>query len=310
MLIISTSEKYGRKVVLLGRSMNNYIDIAVKLGYVRPKVGTLISMEDAAKLPDDQVTICCTGAQGERYAALMRIVTGESKDTSLKSTDNIIFSSSVIPGNERAVQGLFDLITQQGARIHHYKESEIHAGGHAKEEDTKKMITLLKPEYYIPIYGYPHMLRGNARNAYDLGFDTKHVPILRNGKLLEFTRETMRETDQYIQKKLITVDGRMVGYTTEKELHDRYQIASQGVLVVGISKKSSGFTIKYDTVGLPRIADVPGLERSLDGCVRSILQDLSGFKDADSFSQYVERKVCDVMLHETGKEPKVVVVVQ
>jgi ribonuclease J len=104
MLIIATAEKYNRKIVLLGRSMNNYIDIAIKLGYVRPQPGTIISMEDAAKLPDNQVTICCTGAQGERYAALMRIVTGESRETTLKSDDTIIFSSSVIPGNERAVQ--------------------------------------------------------------------------------------------------------------------------------------------------------------------------------------------------------------
>ncbi len=310
MLIISTSEKYGRKVVLLGRSMNNYIDIAIKLGYVRPKQGTIISMEDAAKLPDNEVTICCTGAQGERYAALMRIVTGESRETTLKSDDSIIFSSSVIPGNERAVQGLFDLITQQGPRIHHYKESEIHAGWHAKEEDTKKMITMLQPEYYIPIYGFPHMLRGNARNAYDLGYTKDKVPILRNGKLLEFTKDTMRETDEYVSKKLITVDGRMVGYTTERELHDRYQISSQGVLVIGISKKPSGFTIKYETVGLPPVNSVPGLERSLDGVIRNILQDLSSFKDAEAFSLYVERKACDVMLHEIGKEPKVTVIVQ
>jgi ribonuclease J len=128
MLIISTAEKYKRKVVLLGRSMNNYVDIAIKLGYVRPKAGTIISMDEAAKLPDSEVTICCTGAQGERYAALMRIVTGESRETTLKSDDTIIFSSSVIPGNERAVQGLFDLISQQGPKVHHYKESEIHAG--------------------------------------------------------------------------------------------------------------------------------------------------------------------------------------
>ncbi len=104
MLIIATAEKFSRKVVLLGRSMNNYVDIAIKLGYMRPKPGTIISMEDASRLPDDQVTICCTGAQGERYAALMRIVTGESRDTDLKSTDTVVFSSSVIPGNERAVQ--------------------------------------------------------------------------------------------------------------------------------------------------------------------------------------------------------------
>ncbi len=310
MLIISTSEKYGRKVVLLGRSMNNYIDIAIKLGYVRPKPGTIITMEEAAKLPDNQITICCTGAQWERYAALMRIVTGESRETTLKSDDSIIFSSSVIPGNERAVQWLFDLITQQGPRIHHYKESEIHAGWHAKEEDTKKMITLLSPEYYIPIYGFPHMLRGNARNAYDLGYAKSKVPILRNGKILEFTKETMRETDEYTSKKLITIDGRMVGYTTERELHDRYQISGQGVLVIGISKKSGGFTIKYETVWLPMVANVPGLERALDGVIKNILKDLSTFKDATSFSDHVERKACDVMLYEIGKEPKVVVIVQ
>lgn len=310
MLIIATSEKFNRKVVLLGRSMNNYIDIAIKLGYVRPKAGTIISMADAAKLPDDQVTICCTGAQGERYAALMRIVTGESKDTTLKPTDAIIFSSSVIPGNERAVQWLFDLITQQGPKIHHYKESEIHAGWHAKEEDTKKMITMLNPEFYIPIYGFPHMLRGNARNAYDLGYAKDHVPVLRNGKILEFTKDSMRETDQYVSKKLITIDGRMVWYTTELELHDRYQISSQWVLVVAISKKASGYNIKYDVVGLPLVSDIPGLENSLDNAIRTILKDLSGFKDAQAFTDYVSRKVVDLMLHETGKEPKVVVVVQ
>lgn len=295
----------------MGRSMNNYIDIAIKLGYVRPKPGTIISMADANKLPDNQVTICCTGAQGERYAALMRIVTGESHDTHLKADDTIIFSSSVIPGNERAVQGLFDLITQQGPRIHHYKESDIHAGGHAKEEDTKKMIRLINPKYYVPIYGYPHMLRGNARNAYEMGYDKKSVPILKNGKILEFSADgSMRETDQYVSKKLITIDGRMVGYTGEKELHDRLQIAAQGVVVIAISKKTGGYHIKYDAVGFPAVGTVPGLERHLDEAIRHVLGDLSRFKDADAFARFLERKVGDVILRETAKEPKIVVVVQ
>jgi ribonuclease J len=310
MLIISTAEKFNRKIVLLGRSMNNYIDIAIKLGYVRPKPGTIISMEDAARLPDNQVTICCTWAQGERYAALMRIVTGESRETTLKKDDTIIFSSSVIPGNERAVQGLFDLITQQGPKIHHYKESEIHAGGHAKEEDTKKMITLLKPEYYIPIYGYTHMLRGNTRNAYDLGYAKDKVIVMKNGKILEFTEDSVRETEEYASKKLITVDGRMVGYTGEKELHDRFQISSQGVLVIGIVKKASGFAIKYETVGLPPVESLPTLEKSLDIAIKEILRDIARFKDAESFTTHVERKACDICLHEIAKEPKVVVVVQ
>ncbi len=89
------------------------------------------------------------------------------------------------------------------------------------------MISLVKPEYYIPIYGYPHMLRGNARNAYEMGYNKKKVPILRNGKLLEFTKDAMYETDQYASHELKTIDGRMVGYTGPKELHDRLQISSQ-----------------------------------------------------------------------------------
>lgn len=89
------------------------------------------------------------------------------------------------------------------------------------------MISLIKPEYYIPIYGYPHMLRGNARNAYELGYKENQVAILRNGKLLEFSKDAMYETDQYAPHDLKTIDGRMVGYTGPKELHDRYQISSQ-----------------------------------------------------------------------------------
>ena len=89
------------------------------------------------------------------------------------------------------------------------------------------MITLIKPEYYVPIYGYPHMLRGNARNAYELGYAKEKVILLKNGKILEFSKDAVRETDEYASHKLVTVDGRMVGHTAEKELHDRFQISTQ-----------------------------------------------------------------------------------
>ncbi len=236
-LIIATSEKFGRKVVLLGRGMNNYMDIALKLGYARPKPGTLITMAEADKLPDDQVTICCTGAQGERYAALMRIATGESYDTTLKPTDTVVFSSSVIPGNERSVQGLFDIIMAQGPRICQYKESRIHAGGHAQEEDTKKMIELIRPEVYVPIYGFPFMLHGNAKNATELGYKDDHILIGKNGQIFEFTTDSFKLTNMYASHRLVTVDGNMIGYTKEDTLHDRFQLSTGGAMVVSIAKK-------------------------------------------------------------------------
>jgi ribonuclease J len=215
----------------------------------------------------------------------------------------------VIPGNERAVQGLFDLISRQGPKVHHYKESEIHAGGHAREEDTKKMISLIQPQVYIPIYGFPHMLYGNARNAASLGYTPDRIALLRNGQIMEFTKDSHRITDGFIHRKLLTVDGRLVGYTGEKELHDRYQISQQGVLVISIAKKTAGFTLKYNTVGLPAIADIPGLEKELDSMLRNILIDILKYKDADALASFIERRATDLVLQQTGKEPKVVVVI-
>ncbi len=203
-----------------------------------------------------------------------------------------------------------DLISEQGATIHHYKESEIHAGGHARAEDTKKMITLIRPEYYFPIYGFPHMLYGNAKNAYALGYPKDKVKIMRNGMVVEFTKDAVHVTDMFISKKLITVDGRMVGHTNERELHDRYQIASHGVLVVGVTKKSTGYLIKYETVGLPAVSTIPKLEEALDTTIKNILHDISTFKDVASFKAYVEKRVTDSVLNTIGKEPKVIVVVQ
>jgi ribonuclease J len=310
MLIIATAEKFERKVVLLGRGMNNYMDIAFKLGYAQPKPGTIISMEEANRLPDNKVTICCTGAQGERYAALMRISTGESKDTTLRPTDTVVFSSSVIPGNERNVQGLFDLIMMQGPRIYQYKESEIHAGGHARAEDTKKMISLIRPEVYMPIYGYPHMLYGNAKNAYEMGYSKEKVIISRNGQIIEFTKDDYRMTDMFVSHRLMTVDGYMVGLTKEREIHDREQLRQNGVIAISIAKKPGEFLYQIDLAGFPRIEEFPGLEDRICNFLDDTLKnELGRFNGVQDFKEYASRKIQDFILDETGKEPIVLVIV-
>jgi ribonuclease J len=310
MLIIATAEKFDRKVVLLGRGMNNYMDIAFKLGYAKPKIGTIISMEEANRLPDNKVTICCTGAQGERYAALMRIATGESKDTNLRPTDTVVFSSSVIPGNERNVQGLFDIIMAQGPRIYQYKESEIHAGGHARAEDTKKMISLIRPEVYMPIYGYPHMIYGNAKNAYELGYTKDRVILSKNGQIIEFTKDDFRITDMFVQHRLVTVDGYMIGLTTEREIHDREQLRQNGVVAVSIAKKPGQFLFKLDLAGFPELSHFPGLEERIYDFLDGTLQnDISRFKGADDFRDFSAKKIQDFIFEETGKEPIILVLV-
>ena len=308
MVIISAAEKFNRKVVLLGRGMNNYMDIAIKLGYAQPKPGTLITMQEADRLPDEQVTICCTGAQGERYAALMRIATGESHDTGQKSTDTVVFSSSVSPGNERSVQGLFDIIAQQGPRVYQYKESEIHAGGHARAEDTKKMISLLRPQIYVPIYGFPHMLHGNAKNARSLGYTDDNIVIPCNGMIIEFTKDEHEIAPYSAPHRLITVDGRMIGHTKENTLHERNQLGTNGVVMISIAKKTGKYVINMDSVGMPDVREIGQLAKKIEVTLTSILeQEMSRFESAEHFRKYAIRTVGDIIFEETGKEPIVVV---
>ena len=309
-VIIAAAEKFNRKVVLLGRGMNNYMDIAFKLGYSRPKPGTIISMEEANRLPDNEVTICCTGAQGERYAALMRIATGESKDTHLKSTDIVVFSSSVIPGNERSVQGLFDLIYAQGPHIYQYKESEIHAGGHAREDDTKKMISLIRPEVYVPIYGYPHMLHGNGRNAKNMGYADDHILIGRNGQIFEFTKEEFKLTHSYVPHRYMSVDGYTLGITKEETIHDRHQLMANGVIAVSIAKKTGQFLLDFTTSGFPSLSNFPRVEARMREFMDGLLKaDLEKFPDAEHFRKHVAKKLGDIVFDELGKEPIMLVMV-
>lgn len=309
-LIIATAEKYNRKVVLMGRSMNNYLEIAFKLGYTRPKPGTIISMEQANRLPDHEVCICCTGAQGERYAAMMRMATGEHKDTTLRQTDTVVFSSSVIPGNERAVQLIFDIIMAQGPTIKHYRESEIHAGGHARQEDTEKMIKLIRPEVYVPIYGYPHMLYGNAKNAYKLGYDHDHVLITRNGQIMEFTKDSFRLTSMFASHEIKSVDGYTLGYTNETHLHDRYQLELNGCVAVSFAPIGKGWSYRYDVSGLPAFHEFPTLEKRLKEFLSGPALDvIEREKDIKRAKSTISKKVVDIIFEEIGKEPVVMTLI-
>src|SRR3989344_5211474 len=148
--IIEVAEKYGKIVALDGFSMKSNIEIAKVLGYLKFNPKTLIDLKNVNDYPDDKVVIICTGAQGEKNASLMRIANGEHRMIKLVAGDTVVFSSSVIPGNERTVQRLKDTLFRKGAEVIHYQIMDVHAGGHAKADDVKLMIRLLSPKYYVP----------------------------------------------------------------------------------------------------------------------------------------------------------------
>src|SRR3990167_8897106 len=160
--LIWLSEKYGRKVIIEGYSMKSNVAVAQELGYMKIKKGTIIPAETVSNYKDEEVTILCTGAQGEDHAVLMRIANSEHKHLQLKPNDSIIFSSSVIPGNEAAVQRLKDILYKKAGKIYHSESMDIHASGHAKGDDLMDMISIIKPKYFIPMHGNYFMLKLHA----------------------------------------------------------------------------------------------------------------------------------------------------
>jgi ribonuclease J len=234
--IITAAEKFGRKVYFDGRSMNSNIEIAHELGYIHYKPDTIVAEDALKKLPDEKVTIVGTGAQGEKNAVLNRIANREHKFLSVHEGDSIVFSSSVIPGNERTIQTLKDTFYKQGARVYHYQMLDIHAGGHAKQEDLKLIIRLFSPKYFVPIEANHYMLRIHGQLAESVGVPKENIFIAANGQVIEFTRgnnETIgRLTEEKVPTEYIMVDGLGVGDISNIVLRDRRMMAEDGMFVV------------------------------------------------------------------------------
>jgi ribonuclease J len=188
-------------------------------------------------LTDEKVVVLGTGAQGESNAFLMRVVNGEHRTIFLKEGDTVIFSSSVIPGNERSIQNLMDMVVRQGAKVIHYEMMDVHAGGHAKEEDLKLMMRLVKPKYFMPIEGNHFMLRAHADLAEQVGIPKENIFIADNGQVVEFHKDAQREaagrlTNERVVTDYVMVDGLGVGDVSNIVLRDRQVMAEDGMIVV------------------------------------------------------------------------------
>lgn len=231
--LILLSEKHKRVVVIEGNGMKTNIEICQKLKYISPKKGTIIKSKEIGNYPDNQVTIISTGAQGEVRAALMRIANGDHKEIRLKKNDTVIFSSSVIPGNERVVQELKDNILRQGAKVFHYKMMDIHAGGHAYQEELLKMIRLINPRYLMPIHGQYSMFITLKQIAMEkLGLPEERIIIANNGSIINLSKNNIFIDKKTVSIEQIIVDGIGVGDVGEVVLKDRRALSEEGMFVI------------------------------------------------------------------------------
>ena len=230
--IITLSEKYGRKVCLEGYSMKTNVEICKNLGYIKAKRETFISAKQIENYPPSQITILGTGAQGEAEAVLMRIASKEHPFIKIKKGDTVIFSSSVIPGNERTVQIMKDEIMRQGAKVFHYKMMDIHAGGHAKSEELKEMIKIMTPKFFMPIHGQYSMLVAHSQLVKEMGMEEKNVIVAENGNVINLNQKRIFIEKEKVPSNYVMIDGLGIGDVGQVVLRDRQMLAEDGMFVI------------------------------------------------------------------------------
>lgn len=298
--IINTAYKFGRKVVVEGRSMVNIIETASSLGYLNIPESTLIDVDQLKNYPDEQQVIITTGSQGESMAALSRMASNMHKKITIGPGDTVIFSSSPIPGNEKAITKVINELFRKGADVIF---QDTHVSGHACQEEIKLLYTLVKPKYAVPVHGEYKHLRAQAKIAEGLGIDKENIFILSSGDVLELSEEKAVVTGK-VPVGSILVDGLGVGDVGNVVLRDRQHLAEDGILIVVMALDKVGEIIVSgpDIVsrGFVYVRESDELLEEARQVVDSTLQDLvdRGITDwgrlksatKDALSEYVWKK--------------------
>ena len=298
--IINSAYKFGRKVVVEGRSMVNTIDVAISLGCLSIPENTLIDTEMLKNYPDEKTVIITTGSQGESMAALSRMAGDNHRKISIGPKDTVIFSSSPIPGNERAVTNVINGLLEKGADV---VFQDVHVSGHACQEEIKLIYTLLHPKYAIPVHGeYKHLI-AQAKIAKDLGMDKDNIFILKSGDVLELKEESAKISGT-VPVGDILVDGLGVGDVGNIVLRDRQHLAEDGIIIVVLGLEtatdqlicgpdivSRGFVYVRESDELMEEARYV-VNEAVENCLDRGISDWGKLKGAikDALSDYVWKK--------------------
>ena len=242
--IIDVAVRYGRKVILNGKSMIANAQIALDLGYLRMPPDTWLKIDALRNLPDNQVVMITTGSQGEPMSALSRMAANEHKQFQIKTGDTIVLSSKMIPGNERGITRIINHLFKRGAEVFYEKVSEIHVSGHASKEELKLMLSLIRPKYFIPVHGEYRHLVYHSQLARKVNIPEENIFIIEDGEVMEFTENSARRAGM-VNVGRVYIDGKTAGSTADAGvdtvvLRDRTKLAHDGVVIVilGIEKTS------------------------------------------------------------------------
>ena len=229
--IISVAAKYGRKVAVTGRSMENAMKVSTELGYMNVPEGTLVDVNHIKSLPKDKICIVTTGSQGETMSALTRMAFSTHRQVDIQAGDRIIISASAIPGNENAIGNVINELYRKGAEVVNERTGQLHVSGHACQEELKIIHALVKPKFFIPLHGEQRHLKIHAKLAQEMGMHPNHILISDIGKVMEFTPNSAK-INGTVPAGRVFVDGYGVGDVGSVVLRDRKHLAEDGMIVV------------------------------------------------------------------------------
>ncbi len=302
--IIDAAAKYGRKVAITGRSMENILRVAIQLDYMNIPPNTIVEMSQVKGMPKHKVVIVTTGSQGEPMSALYRMAISGHKQVEIGAGDRVIISASPIPGNEKMVSKVVNELFRKGAEVIYEKLAEVHVSGHACQEELKLMLALTKPRYFMPVHGEYRHLRAHAALARQSGVDPKHIFIAELGQVFTITENTAKLNGTVPAGRLL-IDGLGVGDVGNVVLRDRKVLAEDGLIVVVVTLDattgqvsagpdivSRGFVYVKESEAL--MEDMRRLAtQALNMCYEQHMNEWSGIKAAikSALADYLYKKI-------------------
>lgn len=307
--IVNSAVKYGRKIAVSGRSMQNMIDAARELNYIKCPDDIFIDMDLIKNYTDDQLVLITTGSQGETMSALTRMANGEHKKVTINSNDLVIISATPIPGNEKSVSKVINQLMKIGAEVVYSALQNVHVSGHACQEEQKLILSLAKPKYFFPVHGEYRQLMAHRDTAIEIGIPKENIFLTNNGKVLELDDEKC-DFAGAVQSGRVMVDGLGVGDVGNVVLRDRQHLSSDGLIVIVMSIDQAGLVVSGPDVisrGFVYVKESENLMEDVKSFIKEemLIMEERHITDWSSIKSTLKDDVRDFIFQRTKRNPMI-----
>nr|WP_330408580.1 ribonuclease J [Romboutsia weinsteinii] len=312
--IINMAEKFNRKVAISGRSMINVVGVSRDLGYLNIEDKTLIDLNDISKYEDSELVIITTGTQGEPMSALARMASAEHKKVEIKAGDLVIISAHPIPGNEKLISRVINLLFEKGAEVVYNDIADIHVSGHASQEELKLIHRLAKPKFFMPAHGEYRMLKRHAELAEELGMPSQNIFVMQTGDVLELDANSAKVASR-IPTGNVLVDGLGVGDVGNIVLRDRKHLSEDGlmIVVVTISKEDGTVLAGPDIIsrGFVYVRESEDLMDGAKGIIKQVLKDCEekNIKEWAYLKNNIKENLKEYLYQRTKRNPMILPII-